>query len=265
MTKQYGVEPTFKFGTKPGDVSLVTGKPYNFAGQSKQKDGTVAFTSWDEWTDNLSDSSDTGWSGGFTTEQEIQDAIAANDKRADRGVAGYTHSRNGGWDRSKVDADNDIIAERKGGYIDRTMFNNKKGPNYGNFVKGKPTVSSIVDDTKSKTKVTPTVDIKARQPSDVYTPSPKAPPAAVNLSATGADYTSGDKSDTSPKDSGLSASSTFDTSSDDGSSENTSDTSYGGEGVGGWTAQGGFINKRTMTMSKTPPNKKKRGGLASRR
>ena len=64
----------------------------------------------------------------------------------------------------------------------------------------------------------------------------------------------------------LSDSSTFDTSSDDGTSENTSDTSYGGEGIGGWTAKGGFINKRTMTMSKTPPNKKKmkRGGLASR-
>ena len=29
MTKQYGVEPSFKFGTKPGDVSLVTGKPYD--------------------------------------------------------------------------------------------------------------------------------------------------------------------------------------------------------------------------------------------
>ena len=53
---------------------------------------------------------------------------------------------------------------------------------------------------------------------------------------------------------------------DDSSSFNDSDTGdYGGEGVGGWTAKGGFINKRTMTMSKTPPNKKKQGGLASRR
>ena len=207
----------------------------------------------------MSDSYDTGWSGGFTTEQEIQDAIAANDKRADRGVAGYTHSRNGGWDRSKVDAYNDKIAERKGGYIDRTMVNSKKGPNYGNFVKGKPTVSSIIDDTKSKVKTTPTaksVDVTkfgvGAPPDDGFVP-PTPPPAAVNLSATGADYTSGDKSDTSPNDSGLGASSSVDT---DEQSDN-----FGG----GWTAQGGFINKRTMTMSKTPPNKKKQGGLASRR
>ena len=266
MTKQYGVEPTFKFGTKPGDVSLVTGKPYNFAGQSKQKDGTVAFTSWDEWTDDLSDSYDTGWSGGFTTEAEIQAAMDSHDARVNRGVAGYTTLSKdsagvkvGGWNRSKVDAYNDKIAERKGGYIDRTMVNGKKGPNYGNFVKGKPTVSSIIDDTKSKVKTTPTaksVDVTkfgvGAPPDDGFVP-PTPPPAAVNLSATGADYTSGDKSDTSPNDSGLGASSSVDT---DEQSDN-----FGG----GWTAQGGFINKRTMTMSKTPPNKKKRGGLASRR
>ena len=50
---------------------------------------------------------------------------------------------------------------------------------------------------------------------------------------------------------------------DSGMDDSSSD--YSDDGMGGWTAKGGFINKRTMTMSKTPPNKKKRGGLASRR
>ena len=270
MILQYGTEPTFKFGDKKGDVSMLTGKPFNFAGQTRRKDGTLVYTNWDTWTDDLSDSYDTGWSGGFTTEAEINAAIDAHDKRVKNGVAGYTTLskdskgvKTGGWDRSKVDAYNAKIAEKNGGYIDTN----------GNFVKGskaKPTVSSIVDDTKSKTKVTPTVDIKASQPSDVFTPTPKAPPAAINLSATGADYTSGDENDTSPKDSGLSASSSsFDTSSYDsddfGGSEDTGSYGDTSSDVGGWTAKGGFINKRTMTMSKTPPNKKKRGGLASRK
>ena len=265
MTKQYGVEPTFKFGNTPGDVSLVTGKPYNFAGQSRKKDGTLGFTSWDEWTDNLSDSYDTGWSGGFTTEAEIQAAMDAHDARVNKGVAGYTTLSKdsagvkvGGWNRSKVDAYNDKIAERKGGYIDRTMVNGKKGPNYGNFVKGKPTVSNIIDDTKSKVKTTPTaksVDVTkfgvGAPPDDGFVP-PTPPPAAVNLSPTLADY-SDDGSDSGSSDSGLDASSSVDT---DEQSDN-----FGG----GWTAKGGFINKRTMTMSKISPNKKKRGGLASRR
>ena len=53
---------------------------------------------------------------------------------------------------------------------------------------------------------------------------------------------------------------------DDSSSFSDSDTgSYGGEGVGGWTASGGFIDRRKMVMHKGPPKKKmKRGGLASR-
>ena len=251
MTEQYGVQPTFKFGTEPGDVSLVTGKPYNFAGQSKTRDGTIAFTGWDAWTDNLSDSNDTGWSGGFTTEQEIQDAIKAHDSRVARGVQGYS----GKWDRQYVDAYNAKIAEKNGGYIDTN----------GNFVKGSKddnkvktvTPSPFVepfDEVVSKDKSTKISDVKnfgMGSEGGVDTANvPSPPPAAVNLSPTRADY-SDDGSDNSSSDSGLDSSSSVDT---DEQSDN-----FGG----GWTAKGGFINKRTMTMSKTPPNKKKRGGLAS--
>ena len=260
LTNIYGVEPSFKFGTKPGDVSRATGKIYNFAGQSKATDGTIAYTGWDAWTDDLSDSYDTGWGGGFTSEADIQAAITANDKRADRGIAGYTHSRDGGWDRSKVDAYNALKAEKAGGYIDEK----------GNFAKGKKTDSNnIVDITKGKAKAPTKENLAFRQPSDTYTPPPKAPPAAVSLTATGADSTSGDETDTSPQGSGLSdSSSSFDTSSYTNNDSGDGDSSYGdstGADVGGWTAKGGFINKRTMTMSKVSPNKKKRGGLASRK
>tara|TARA_R110002020_G_scaffold61540_2_gene165501 strand:+ start:701 stop:3574 length:2874 start_codon:yes stop_codon:yes gene_type:complete len=252
MTEQYGVQPTFKFGTEPGDVSLVTGKPYNFAGQSKTRDGTIAFTGWDAWTDNLSDSNDTGWSGGFTTEQEIQDAIKAHDSRVARGVQGYS----GKWDRQYVDAYNAKIAEKNGGYIDTN----------GNFVKGSK------DDNKVKT-VTPSPFV---EPFDEVVSKDKSTKISdvKNFgmgSAEGVDTASVPSAPQTEQAKALSASSTFDTTDqssnndDQGPGESVGDTSYSGEGVGGWTAQGGFINKRTMTMSKTPPNKKKRGGLASRK
>jgi hypothetical protein len=57
---------------------------------------------------------------------------------------------------------------------------------------------------------------------------------------------------------GLTDSSTVDNPTGTGDSRDASQDS-------GWTAKGGFINKRTMTMSKVSPNKKKRGGLASRK
>ena len=288
MTKQYGIEPSFKFGTKPGDVSVVTGKPYNFAGQSTKKDGTIAYSGWDAWTDDLSDSYDTGWSGGFTSEADIQAAITANDKRADRGIAGYTHSRDGGWDRSKVDTYKDLKAEKAGGYIDKTIVNGIKGPNYGNFVKGKPTDSSITDLTKSKTKVTPTVKPKEIQPSDTDTPS-KQDQAKNQLNTLarsyGIDPTGKDKAylDTviaskrqedraKAKAAGRETGSgrfnkdnQFSMGDDDNSSVSQGPSGYEGSGFGSSfaTASGGFIQRKNLP--KANKKKMKRGGLASRK
>ena len=275
MTKQYGVKPSFSFGTKPGDVSIVTGKPYNFAGQSKKKDGTIAYSGWDSWTDDLSDSYDTGWGGGFESEADIQAAMDAHDSRVNRGIAGYTTlsknsagGKKGGWDRSKVDAYNALKAEKAGGYIDEK----------GNFAKGKKTDSSITDLTKSKTKVTPTVDTNFRPDTIQGRPTP-----SVNLTSKGADsigsktkaatyidnaILSDDSGVSTGEGSSLSDSSlSFDTSSYTNNDSGDGDSGYGdtSSDVGGWTAKGGFINKRTMTMSKVSPNKKKRGGLASRK
>ena len=248
MTKQYGVQPTFKFGTKPGDVSLVTGKPYNFAGQSSTPDGGPAFASWDDWVNNLDASRESGWGGGTITKSELDAAEKAHNDRVARGVPGYS----GKFDRTKAEKHMSILQEK-----------------YGKE-----------DDDKDKSKVkTVTPKVKAKPIS--FSPDtgniPAAPPASISLSATGAD-SAGSKALADSYDeagggagagSSLSdSSSSFDTSSYDsndfGGSEDTGSYGDTSSDVGGWTAKGGFINKRTMTMSKTPPNKKKRGGLASR-
>ncbi len=230
MTKQYGVEPTFKFGTEKGDVSLVTGKPYNFAGQS-DNNGAPAFASWEDWTNSLAASAKTGWMGGTMTPKQIDDIVEKNKKE------GKT------WDRRKVDA---YMKE-----INKT---------YGK--------EEDDDKDKSKVKTTPSVFV---EPFDEVVSKGKSTKIS-DVKNFGMGSAEGvDTANVPTQAQALSASSTFDTTDqssnndDQGPGESVGDTSYGGEGVGGWTAQGGFINKRTMTMSKTPPNKKKRGGLASRR
>ena len=231
VVKQIGVEPTFKLGTKPGDVSRQTGKMYNYAGQSTGDDGAVAYSSTQDFFNAMAASAKTGWYGGTMTEDEIKSYTTLGGKNYDPN-----------WSRTKIDA-----------------FNKEMGITYGK------------DKDDSKTKKSPTLKSlptdrdKLFTPDDIVSTTPPPTPA-VNLSATGADY-SDDGSDTSDSGSGISDSSQdYDTSSYDGSN-NDDEGSYGdtSSDVGGWTAKGGFINKRTMTMSKTPPNKKKRGGLASRR
>jgi hypothetical protein len=263
MTKQYGVEPTFKFGTKPGDVSLVTGKPYNFAGQSSTPDGGPTFASWDDWVNNLDASRESGWAGGTITVAELDAAEKAHNDRVARGVQGYY----GKFDRTKAEKHMKVLEEKYG----------KKDDDDKDKSKVKTTITSPIVQSK-------TFDPKMKPDDIVAKTAPKTieqqisderkqrrQQTAMTTKSLGQVSNYNIEQDnyggTSPigGPSGLDVSSSFDTSSDDGTSENTSDTSYGGEGVGGWTAQGGFINKRTMTMSKTPPNKKKRGGLASRR
>jgi len=223
MTKQYGVEPTFKFGTEKGDVSLVTGKPYNFAGQS-DNDGAPAFASWEDWTNSLAASAKTGWVGGTMTEAQIQKAI---DDAAKKGQT---------WNRSKIDAYNKEINKTYGKEDDDD--------------KDKSKVKTTSDEVVPKNKSTKISDVKNfGMGSEGGVDTANVPTQAQALSAS----STFDRTDQSPNN------------DDQGPGESVGDTSYGGEGVGGWTAKGGFINKRTMTMSKTPPNKKKQGGLASRR
>ena len=290
MTQQYGVEPTFKFGTKPGDVSLVTGKPYNFAGQSKTKDGTLAFTGWDAWTDSLSDSKDSGWSGGYATEKEIQGWISQHKSRTAKGIAGY----NKDWDRQYVDKHNDLTAKRNGGYIDRTIVNGVKGPNYGNFVKGsKPTdkdVSKVKDPSvigSGKTDITSKVkDVKPDadfySPSDVgtgniktYDPVLTSAREAQIFGRAGERKSNVLPSKGSIRDDASRVGTTFTSPSGiDNSIRQTDDNDSGNSDGGGSqpdsssssdmgfsTALGGFIQRKNLPKA----NKKKQGGLASRK
>jgi hypothetical protein len=263
MTKQYGVEPTFKFGTNPGDVSLTTGKPFNFAGQSSTPDSGPVFASWDDWVNNLDASRESGWAGGTITVSELDAAEKAHNDRVARGVQGYS----GKFNRAKAEKHMKILEEKYGKKDDDDKDKSKvKTTITAPIVKSKtfdPKMKpdDIVAKTAPKT-IEQQISDERKQRRQISAINKKSAGQVSNYNINQDNY-----GGTSPigGPSGLDVSSTFDTSSNDGSSENTTDTSYGGEGVGGWTAQGGFINKRTMTMSKTPPNKKKRGGLASRR
>ena len=99
MAKNYGVNPTFKIGTDKGDVSPVTGKTYNYAGQSESEDGSVAYSSFEDFANAMKASAATGWYGGTMTEAQIQAQIdkAAKNKQT--------------WDRSKIDAYNAMIGK----------------------------------------------------------------------------------------------------------------------------------------------------------
>jgi len=271
MTKQYGIEPTFKFGTKPGDVSLVTGKPYNSVGQSEQSDGSVAFASWDDWTNSLAASAKTGWMGGTMTEAQIQ---RYTNPTLASGLPNPNYNKD--WNRNKIDA---YMKE-----INKT---------YGKEDDDKDD-SKVITTTKNKAVLqTPTSNIMTGGLDDGAKPSVKTPQVPIGTEAVDRSIRTKfqgaqQKSPTTSMDSGDGTavptkvgatgdlnqiySGGYEYDSNDGgdsgmdASSGGGDGGYGsGDGMSGWTAQGGFINKRTMTMSKTPPNKKKRGGLASRR
>ena len=99
MAANYGINPTFKIGTDKGDVSPVTGKTYNYAGQSESEDGSVAYSSFEDFANAMKASAATGWYGGTMTEAQIQAQIdkAAKNKQT--------------WDRSKIDAYNKIMGK----------------------------------------------------------------------------------------------------------------------------------------------------------
>ena len=227
-----GVAPTFKLGTKPGDVSMQTGKMYNYAGQSNASDGSVAYSSTKDFANAMAASAATGWYGGTMTEKEIQDAIKdAEDK-------GQT------WNRDKIDA-----------------YNKEMEDKYG-----KKTDKPKVDDTIPTTRPgVPDYDFGAGDSSD---PTDPTDPTDTSVDDVGTeedpdvdDYEGG-------VGDGVPDYNDYNDSNDnpgDNSSDNNASDPGGGDGGGSWTAVGGFIDRRTLTTSKLPPNKKKRGGLASRR
>ena len=105
MAANYGINPTFKIGTDKGDVSPVTGKTYNYAGQSEGEDGSVAYSSFEDFVNAMKASAATGWYGGTMTEKQIQNYTA----EFIDGKKNPNYDPN--WDRSKVDAYNAAIGK----------------------------------------------------------------------------------------------------------------------------------------------------------
>ena len=240
MTKQYGVEPTFKFGTKPGDVSLVTGKPYNFAGQSSTPDGGPAFASWDDWVNNLDASRESGWGGGTITKSELDAAEKAHNDRVARGVQGYS----GKFDRTKAEKHMAILQEKYGKEDDKDKSK----------VKDPSVIGSGKTDITSKIKETPTAGMFSPDAGDTA-PDTSIPTGIDNYSTQDNIYSS--FQDTTPQ---------VDYSNDGDSGDPGGDSGSGGSGgdssdMGFSTASGGFIQRKNLPKA----NKKKQGGLASRR
>ena len=77
----------------------MTGKTYNYAGQSEGQDGSVAYSSFEDFANAMKASAATGWYGGTMTEAQIKAQI---DKAEEEGRT---------WDRRKVDAYNKAIGK----------------------------------------------------------------------------------------------------------------------------------------------------------
>jgi len=105
MAKNYGINPTFKIGTDKGDVSPVTGKTYNYAGQSESEDGSVAYSSFEDFANAMKASAATGWYGGTMTEKQIQNYTA----EFIDGKENPNYDPN--WDRGKIDAYNAMMGK----------------------------------------------------------------------------------------------------------------------------------------------------------
>ena len=78
-TKAYGIAPSFKFGTKPGEVDKTTGNTYGFNGQASDAGyGDISYSSYTDFKNAMEASDKTGWYGGYMTDKEIEDEQSKN-------------------------------------------------------------------------------------------------------------------------------------------------------------------------------------------
>ena len=245
-----GITPTFKRGTKPGEVSMDTGYTFNAAGESRADDGTVAYSSFADFVDNMKASVKSGWHGG----------------------AGYTKAQyNSLSDKAKENYKNhvSILSSVKGKDIT---------PSY---------LKTTVKETEVKTILDK--DVKKATTSKADSPTITQDPAKEQLNnlarSYGIDPTGKDKAylDTviaskrqeerakaqaanRQTGSGVySGDNQYSMGDDDNSSVSQGPSGYEGSGFGSSfaTASGGFIQRKNLP--KANKKKMKQGGLASRR
>jgi len=245
-----GITPTFKRGTKPGEVSMDTGYTFNAAGESRADDGTVAYSSFQDFADNMKASVKSGWHGG----------------------AGYTKAQyNALSDKAKENYKNhvSILSDVKGKNIT---------PSYLKTTVKETGVKTILDK-----------DVKKATTSKADSPTITQDPAKEQLNnlarSYGIDPTGKDKAylDTviaskrqenrakaqaanRQTGSGVySGDNQYSMGDDDNSSVSQGPSGYEGSGFGSSfaTATGGFIQRKNLP--KANKKKMKQGGLASRR
>ena len=264
MQNQLGASPNFKniFGTDPGQMNKQTGRFYNDSGQSSNDDGTVSFSSFGDFVDNMKASVKSGWHGG----------------------AGYTKSQFDSLsDKAKDNYKNHITAlnEVKGKDITPSYLKTTIDPSVKE-VKD-PTLITNIKENREKKELQQQIkeaeikkqndlrreniltqqraEDKARKQRDARAVIEKANRERGNVDSGGGSTSAPGGLNDSSKD--------FDTSSYTNNDSGDGDSSYGdstGADVGGWTAKGGLIDRRKIIMHKGPPKKKmKQGGLASRR
>ena len=256
MQNQIGASPNFKdiFGTDPGQMNRQTGKFYNDSGQSANDDGTVSYSSFKDFADNMKASVKSGWHGG----------------------AGYTKSQFDSLsDKAKANYKNhvSILSSVKGKDITPSYLKTTVDPKAITNIK---TAKVEREEEKRKAEEKRQEQIakeeqlaKQRQGAQDRAKAKAIQEAADRYKEREETNRRREQEDrdrfgtVTPNDPGDGGDSGMDDSSDF-NDEDTGD--YSGEGVGGWTASGGFIDRRKMIMHKRPPKKKmKRGGLASRR
>ncbi len=225
--------PTFKRGTKPGEVSMDTGYTFNAAGESRADDGTVAYSSFQDFVDNMKASVKSGWHGG----------------------AGYTKSQyNALSDKAKENYKNhvSILSGVKGKDIT---------PSYLKTTVDPKAITTIKDSREAREEEKRKQEEEKRQ--RALAEAQRKAGEARRAAEAQAKRQEIEATNRAMQDTYRQAG--FDTiTADDGDtggdySTDTGSVSEGGYGGIGATAKGGFIKKKVKAK------KMKQGGLASRR
>ena len=266
LANSLGVKkPLFEFGTTAGTISRDTGKFFDETGGSSDWDsGQVAYASFQDFVDNLKASAKSGWHGGIGYSKQDYNKMNTAQQNIYKNHLTTLGKGLPSWMKDESEdlkKDDPKITDLKYKPDPRfrtgsETFEPSKKPNVAKAqAKAGRDRERIINRIKKEEASKKLKD----QPPKV---KPKAPPPAVNLKPTGSDSIS-----PNVMSQGLTtASRDFDTSSFTGSDDygdSGDDIGYGDTDadVGGWTAQGGFINKKKMTKKKVM----KRGGLASRK
>jgi len=241
-------KPTFDFGTTTGTISRDTGRFFDDTGGSANWDtGQVAYQSFSDFAASMKASSKSGWDGGIGYSKKDYDKMNTTQQQNyinHLNIMGKDTSHLDGKTKSKdpsAKLDVNVIKENK---EKRDMQQRIKEAE-----------AKAAEEKRQKV-------IEANLKAAAEAKKAKQLALQRRLAVEAANRARGEGS-TSDRGGLDDSSRDYDTSSYD---SNDSDSSYGDTDadVGGWTASGGFINKRTLTKSKMPPNKKQ-GGLASRR